>query len=353
MKKLTALLILTLLLLSINTVKAQEKTEVYYFWQVGCSHCATLEPYMIQFEKDYNINLHSYEVRYNQTNSELFIKMAQEHGIDLNHLGTPTTFIGNKTIIGADYEAIENELINCQNPEYSQQNNTCTQPVEQTKITGYAVLSAAIADSINPCAFAVLTFLLVYLMNLSGRKRILKVGLTYTGVVFLVYLFSGLGLLSIIQISGLTKIVYIFAAIIAMIAGLINIKDFFWYGKGITLAIPESKKETIKRLVKKASVPSAILLGIIVSLVELPCTGGVYLAILSLLAKNATKMQALIFLIIYNIIFILPLLAIIWLVYFGLDPKIFEKWRLGNRKWLRLVMGLVMVIIAVIMFLTI
>ncbi|MCX6710733.1 MAG: hypothetical protein NTZ02_01440, partial [Candidatus Woesearchaeota archaeon] len=190
---------------------------------------------------------------------------------------------------------------------------------------------------------------LVYLLSLGARKRILKVGLTYIASVFVTYFLSGLGLLTVIQIPLLSRVVPTIAAIIAIAAGLINIKDFFWYGKGITLAIPESKKPLIQKYIQKASVPAAVILGVLVSMFELPCTGGVYLAILSLL--SSMKSAAIPYLLFYNLIFVLPLFAILFIVYRGIPPEKVEHWRLSERKWLRLVMGIVMIALGAVMLL--
>lgn len=210
-------------------------------------------------------------------------------------------------------------------------------------ITIPLIVGSAAVDSINPCAFAVLIFLILYLMNMKNRRFMLKIGLVYISIIFLVYFLSGLGLLSFIKSISLTRFFYNFTAGLAILFGLLNIKDVFWYGKGITLAIPESKKPLIDKYIRKATLPAAIILGVLVALFELPCTGAVYLAILSLLAEKNTWIQAVVYLLIYNVVFVLPLLAILFGVYFGLPPEKLERWRQEKRRWLRLAVGLVMI----------
>lgn len=217
-------------------------------------------------------------------------------------------------------------------------------------ITLPLIIGSAAVDSINPCAFAVLIFLVMYLMTMKSKKYMLMIGLIYISVIFVVYYLAGLGLLSFVHSIAITKFFYIAAACLSIVFGLINIKDFFWYGKGITLAIPESKKEILNKYIMRASVPAAIILGVLVALFELPCTGGVYLAIISLLADRNTILQAAGYLFIYNIIFIVPLLAIILGVYYGIPPERVEKWRQGQKKLMRLTIGLIMIALGVIMF---
>lgn len=214
-----------------------------------------------------------------------------------------------------------------------------------------ALIGGAAIDSINPCAFAVIIFLLGYLLALGSPKLILRVGLVYIATIFIVYFFAGLGLLKALTAFGVAAIIYKIAAIILIFVGLLNVKDFFWYGKGFTLAIPESKKPLIEKYVRKASIPAAIVLGFLVSAFELPCTGGVYLAILGLLATYETQLSAVPYLLLYNLIFVLPLFIILGLVYFGVSAKQIEEWRTKNRKWLRLVLGLGALVLGALMFL--
>ncbi len=214
-----------------------------------------------------------------------------------------------------------------------------------------ALVGGAAIDSINPCAFAVLIFLLGYLLAIGSPKLILRVGLTYIGTVFLVYFLAGLGLLKVLTTFGIAEIIYKVAAVILIFVGLVNVKDFFWYGKGFTLAIPESRKPLIQKYIRKASIPAAIVLGFLVSAFELPCTGGVYIAVLGMLAARNEEISAIAYLLLYNFIFVLPLFIILAFVYFGISAKQMEEWRNKNRKWLRLILGLGALVLGVLMLL--
>jgi cytochrome c biogenesis protein CcdA len=218
-------------------------------------------------------------------------------------------------------------------------------------ITIPLIVGSAIIDSINPCAFAVLIFLILYLMTVKNKKKMLTIGLVYIFIVFVVYFVAGLGLLSFIQSIKVTKYFYFFTAGLAIVLGLINLKEVIWQGNGFTLAIPDSKKKLLQKYIKKATLPAAIVLGVLVALFELPCTGGVYLAVLSLLADKNTWIQAFFYLLLYNFIFVLPLLVILLSVYFGLSPEKVDTWRKEKKRWMRLSIGLVLVALGVIMLL--
>jgi len=109
------------------------------------------------------------------------------------------------------------------------------------------------------------------------------------------------------------------------------------------LKIPESKKPLLESYIKKASVPAAAILGFLVSAFELPCTGGIYLAILGLLAGSSKNTANILYLLLYNLIFVLPLFVILAVVSLDVAPEKLESLRVEKRKWLKLVMGLVMV----------
>ncbi|NQT49705.1 GAP family protein [Candidatus Kuenenbacteria bacterium] len=220
-----------------------------------------------------------------------------------------------------------------------------------SNVTIPLIVGSAVIDSVNPCAFAVLIFLILYLLAIKNKRRMLVIGLVYIFVVFLVYFLAGLGLLSFIKSVSISIYFYYFTAALAIVLGLINLKEVFWEGKGMTLAIPDSKKSLIQKYIRKATLPATIVLGILVAAFELPCTGGVYLAILSLLAEKNTWFQAFVYLIVYNIIFVLPLLVILLAVYYGLSPEKVDKWRKEKKKWMRLAIGLVLIGLGIVMLL--
>ena len=104
-------------------------------------------------------------------------------------------------------------------------------------------------------------------------------------------------------------------------------------------------------MVRHVSAPGAILLGIFVAAVELPCTGGPYLAITTLLARIGFNYTVLSYLLLYNFIFVLPLIIILLLVYFGMKTKDIKKWKQNKRKWMRLFIGIVMLILGILLIL--
>ena len=164
----------------------------------------------------------------------------------------------------------------------------------------------------------------------------------------------GLGLFSALQVSGISHIFYIFVTALAVIVGLLNIKDYFWYGRGFLMEVPLSWRPTMKKILNSATTPfGAFIAGLAVSLFELPCTGGPYIVILGLLAKEVTRSVGLSYLLLYNLVFISPLIILSLLIYKGLSTTAqLEEIRQEKIKLLHLIAGILMLVVAGIMILS-
>lgn len=210
------------------------------------------------------------------------------------------------------------------------------------------VMGAALVDAINPCAFAVLIILMSVALSIADKKRALWFGLAFSASIYISYFLMGLGLFTVIRATGISSAFYIVVIVIAAIVGLLNIKDYFWYGKGFLMEIPLKWRPALKRLIHSATSPiGAFLIGFAVSLFELPCTGGPYIVILGLLAKEVTRNVGILYLLLYNLIFISPLLILTWIIYKGLSTtEKLESIRQKRIKVLHLIAGIVMLLIA-------
>jgi len=337
-------LILFLIVLSSLTFAV----DVHLFYGAGCSHCATEIEFLDSLEYQ-DLSIHKHETYFNQDERELFERVSAKYGTEIK--GVPTTFIGNKIFVGFSdsiAEDIEEKIVQCLDDE-------CENPVDNlegsksSSLTLPAVISAAFVDAINPCAFAVLIILLTTILASKNRKRALFSGLAFSLSIFISYFFMGLGLYSAIVASGLSHNFYLIIAIFAIIIGLFNLKDYFWYGKWFIMEVPKKWRPRLQQIIKSiTSVPGAFLVGFVVSLFLLPCTSGPYIVILGLLSKVATRDYAFLLLILYNLIFILPMVVITFLVYFGLTTtEKAERIRQSKLKLLHLIAGLIILAIGV------
>ncbi len=207
------------------------------------------------------------------------------------------------------------------------------------------VLGAAAIDSINPCAIGVLILMVsVLLATHQSTKKMLLLGGLYIFAVFITYLLAGLGLMYFL--SGLplylSEYIAITVGIIIILAGLFEIKDYFWYGRWFSLTIPGFFAKRIHDYASKVTVPGIILLGAFVSAVELPCTGAPYLAIITLLSQYF-DFSAFLMLVLYNIIFVAPLIVILIMVAAGKKLHEVKKWKQESRGGMRLLIGLTLV----------
>lgn len=183
----------------------------------------------------------------------------------------------------------------------------------------------------------------------KSKKRMLLAGIIYIIAVYVTYFISGLGLLTIIKSTGFGIQFYYLTAVVAILAGLLEIKDYFWYGKGFSLQIIPGGAQRLKKYASYLesmetnhpvlSLALAFFLGVFVVFIELPCTGAPYLAILGLISSG-NIVEGIPLLLLYNLVFILPLFVIIGLVYFGASSEHLEKWRKEHRGIMRLLIGL-------------
>ena len=238
MKKILLFSITFLLICSI--VYAQQKTVLYFFWSNGCSHCAAEEPFLEDMQAKYpDLEVKAYEVS-NQENAQLFNRMTQAYGTTPQ--GVPMTFIGDEYFKG--YDNYDNSGINIENAIANCVENGCIDPIEklgeeQETISIVQILGLAAVDAINPCELAVLVILMTAILTRfpKEKKKALKAGLAFSSAIFIIYFVFGLliiaGFKFISEFATISESwIYQILAIIAIIFGLLNIKDAIWYGGG-------------------------------------------------------------------------------------------------------------------------
>jgi len=195
-------------------------------------------------------------------------------------------------------------------------------------------------DSFNPCAFFILIFLLNLLLYARSRKRMILIGgifIIFSGILYAVFMFVLLGLL--FTLSQYLLFITILAGSVALILGLINIKDFFFYRKGASLSIPESKKSGIykqmRALVKNpkltASIIGTIILALTINFYELLCTLGLPWVFTTRLedllnTNQITLSEVTSYIIFYNIVYVIPLILIVLLFVVTLGKRKLSEW---------------------------
>jgi len=352
-----------LLFIALLPAVSAEETCIYFFYGNGCQHCAQVEPIMnrLEVQSQYPVAIHKFEIYDNRSNMVLLNQYFDNYNIKNEDRGIPAVFIGNKYLIGdkpiidnLETTIKDNQGADC--PKISSQNVTgttgTTSPTERlSNLSLLTIIGAALVDSINPCAIAVLLILLGALVISGDKKRALKAGLAFTLSIYIAYFLFGLGLFSALQVSGIAFWFYKTIGILAIIIGLANIKDFFWYGgAGFVMEIPRAWRPKLKKMLSSVTSPlGAFLMGFAVCLFELPCTGGPYIVILGLLAERMTLSASIPLLLIYNLFFVLPLIIITLLIYLGFaNVEKTTEWKEKNIRLLHLIAGLIMLILGVL-----
>ncbi|WP_048151429.1 cytochrome c biogenesis CcdA family protein [Methanolacinia paynteri] len=344
-------------------------TTVYIFYSTHCSGCLKALPVIEETAGNHpNISVSYYNIELSDENLTALYDFAEHHNITFPSY--PAIYTGDTIVIeGFDainsniediFKSVENRSI----PDAEYEKRWYTEPVEHShpgsysehpelKLNPYLVLTAGLLDGINPCAFAVLVFLLVSLMAAGSKKKILAIGFSYISAVFIFYILAGLGIMSIVSFTGSSLVFSIIAGVVAVTAGILSINEGIAEDTPVKLRIPVSSKEFIGNIIKKASVPAAFLLGVLVGVFELPCTGGIYLAVLSLLSSEMTFREGMPYLVLYNLMFVLPLVVIVALVYSGLSPAAVDEFREKHRREMKVILGIILAFIGFyVIFLT-
>ncbi len=213
-----------------------------------------------------------------------------------------------------------------------------------------AVVAAALVDAINPCAF---TLLLIFIASVTAflqttqgktpeetRSVLYRYGAVYIGAIFFTYLILGLGFLKVSAFFAGNHLGSRLAAVIAVLLGLWMVKDALLPEFGLRLQAPKRVGTLVQGLARRASLPGMVGLGVLVGLCTVPCSGAVYLSVLAMLSLQQTFLRAFAYLVLYNVLFVLPLGVI--LVAASARPTLnrLARWNLHHRESLRLSMGL-------------
>ncbi len=216
------------------------------------------------------------------------------------------------------------------------------------------VITSAAIDSINPCAIGVLILMVSVILGQGGStKQLLRNGLAYIFAIFVTYLVAGLGLVYFFAAIPMVIAEYLSLAVggLVVLAGIIEVKDYFWYGKGFSLQIPKYFANKIHEYsTSKTTLVGVMLLGAFVAAVELPCTGAPYLAIITILRINF-NLAAFGMMVLYNLIFVAPLIIILAMVAGGTKINVVSKWKEESKGTMRLFMGLLLVALGWILIL--
>jgi len=363
MKRIIFFLILLLLLITSNPTYAQEKTCIYFFYGQGCPHCVKAISYIETLESKYpSLEFNKFNVA---VESDLLYKLYNKYNVPekINNIpvwgSVPILFINDKYFFG-EFEIIDN--IESEMQDCLEKGCECptTEEIEESteEVSLYKLISLAATDAVNPCELAVLVILMTAILTKfpKQKKKALKSGLAFSSAIFIMYLVFGLviilGFKFIISYTQISEMwFYKFLGIIAIILGILNIKDAIKYGGGgFVMEVPMSWRPRMKRIIQgTTSIKGAFIVGLIVSFFLTPCTSGPYFVAGGILS-NINLLNAIPYLLLYMIIFISPMVAITLFVYFGfMAVEDISGWRERNIKLLHWIAGLILFVLGIAM----
>lgn len=348
------------------------RVTLYFFWGEGCPHCAREKLFLEELKRKYPLlEIKSYEVFEQKENLRLFMQMAKDYGIEAK--GVPATFIGGKVFAGFSAETAKNieERVRACIAEVTVGSEKKKEP-QQEKVTVvtlptlgkidtthmslplFTVIIAGL-DSLNPCAFFVLFFLLSLLIHVHSRARMLVIGCTFVFLSGLIYFFFMAAWLNLFLIIGNIEVITRIAALVALLIAAVNIKDFFFFKEGISLGIPEEAKprlfERMREIVQAGSLPmmlaGTVVLAVAANTYELLCTAGfpmVYTRVLTL--NDLSRLEHYLYLTLYNVVYIIPLAVIVVIFVVTLGSRKLTEWQ---GRVLKLVSGCMMLGLGVVL----
>jgi len=345
MKKI--ILILLIILAVPAVVLGQGKKKAIYFYSATCVHCERVNEYF-----QGNGIYEKYDIQKIQVDTaENFDKLNQyfdAEGVAVEKRGYPVIFFDNQMLVG-DQPIIDDFVRGIDQADATflptpdsirqalqQKNQQIPSVSVNSSIPTPLLVSAALADALNPCALAVLILLLATVMAAKGKKRALLSGLAFSFAIFSSYFMMGLGLYKAITLFSLPHYFSLAVAILAIIIGLANLKDVFWYGKVFIMEVPIKWRPQMQTILKKVTGPiGALGAGYLVSLFLVPCASGPYIVLLGKLAEKVDVAKTIPLLIVYNLIFVSPMLIITLAMYFGSTRMgKLEEWRKNNLRTL-------------------
>lgn len=382
------------------TPVAAHPVIVYFFWGDGCPHCEAVWGFWETIGPQYpNLEVRDYEVWYVRENQQLFLQMAAAYGFEPS--AVPTIFIGDRHWVGAS-EQIINEIATTidtcsrsgcpdagagiipgiatqstnesKEPASGSESGTETTPAAEsgdssmlsipllgtvdlsTKSLALSTFLIALVDGFNPCSLWVLTVLLALTIHSGSRKKVFLVGIVFLTVTSLVYVLFIAGLFTMFTVVNFIGWIQAVAALAALFFAVVNIKDYFWYKKGISFTIDDKKKPGIYAGIRRvmaagdspwATLGATIVLAAGVSLVEFSCTAGFPVLWTNLLiSQQASIMTFAALLLLYMVIYQIDELGIFSFAVLTLKAGRFEE---KHGRLLKLMGGMLMLTLSVVL----
>ena len=324
------------------TGEGSRPVHLAYFYQPGCQECDRVQLALDYLKDRYpQLAICTLDVKEYATLCEW---LGGQTGVPVGkRLTAPAVFVGDEALVGEELHTRSLEALLARHAETgagpicegweAASDETASGIVERFRSFGLlTVLAAGLVDGLNPCAFATIVFFISYLTFMGRRGReVLAVGAAFALGVFLTYLGIGVGLLRFLAslpfLSAVSRWVYGLTAALCLFLAAGSLHDWWQARRGkpaeMRLKLPTGLRRWINRVIRegaglRAFIPVTFVTGAVISVIELACTGQVYLpTILFVLGVPGLHVRAGLCLVLYNLMFVLPLVVVFLLAYLG------------------------------------
>jgi hypothetical protein len=321
-----------------GTAAGDPSVALYFVYSETCSHCAAAEPFVDYLEETYEwLEVTRISVQA-ATEEQIELVIGLEDSIGQTSQYVPTFLFCEQMTVGYGDEEdsgvpLENKLLACRDSMAPGADATTTTVADEDltlPVLGDVdpdrlslplfTLAVAGLDAFNPCAFFVLLFLLSLLVHARSRWRMALVGgifILFSGVMYFAFMAAWL---NVFLVTGKLRLVTAIAGAIAVVLAVLNIKDYFLPGRGLSLSIPDEAKPGLfarmRRLTTAGALPPVIAgtvaLAIVANSYELLCTAGFPLVFTRVLTLSDLSTPAYYgYLGLYNVVYVIPLLVIV------------------------------------------
>ncbi len=324
-----------------DDIPTDRAIHITYFHKRGCQKCTRASDILKSLRTEYSQVV--VELKYAKENRELLEAMGALYNVpEVRRLTTPAVFIGDEYLLDeldeSRLKAIVEKYLSTGVPARLLEAEEKTGEAESEIVKRFsafgtlAVAGAGLLDGINPCAFATIVFFISY-MSLVGRERkeMLIAGGAFAAAVFVTYLLMGMGALKFLsflnEFSVIATCVYLLAAIGTFTLAFLSLYDAIKARQGkvkeMSLQLPKSLKLRIHKVIREQTRTSGVIIGALaigfaISALELVCTGQVYLPTITfVMGVEGMRANALLYLVLYNLMFVTPLLVVFGFVYWG------------------------------------
>ncbi|MDZ4205949.1 MAG: cytochrome c biogenesis protein CcdA [Patescibacteria group bacterium] len=214
------------------------------------------------------------------------------------------------------------------------------------------ILISSLLDSVHPCSFSILLITIAFLFGLQlTREKIMRIGGIYIAGIFTAYLFIGLGMLKVLHLFNTPHFMGKLGATLLILFGIINLLNRFFPNIPIKLKLPSASHQLMAKLMEKTSTPAAFALGILVGICQFPCMGGPYLMVIGLLRDQVTYLMGFWYLLLYNLILIIPLVLVLTVASDKMMVERMQEWKRTKIQSVRLWAGIAMILIGILVLL--